>query len=179
MTVVVFILTGVLLVVIQTVADLVYPLELYNPDLYYLLIAFLAFRLDLFRSLLIVFPISWTLDIVSGIFLGFYPVLCFGGYFFLKIAADRLPVKTSYYHIPFVALSYVLVSLLLYLVISFFSPESLADGSWKKLAVRAVLILVLAPPFFRLFERIYSAVTERNRHHHGRLFTLKRGNRYR
>ena len=179
MVVPIFILVGMVLIVIQTSANLIYPLETFNPDLFYLLIAYIAFRFDLFRGLLILFPVSWMLDIVSGIFLGYYPFLCFGGYFFLKIAARQLPITTSYYRLPFVALSYLLVSWLLYLIISVVAPEALADGSWRQLLIRALLIMILAPPFFRFFETINSVVSNPDRGTGSRVFRLKKGNRYR
>ncbi len=177
MVVLTFIVAGMMLVIFQASINLIYPLEAANPDLYFILVAYLAYRLDLFRSMVILFPVSWMLDIVSGIFLGFYPLLCFGGYFLLKIVADQLPVRTSYYQVPFVGICYLLISWLLYILISFFSPDALAGGSWSKILVRALLVIFFTPPFFRFFDTVRNAVAD-----HGtkrKLFKMRTGNRYR
>ena len=51
-----FILIGLLLVVLQTSLMMVNPVWVGSPDLYYILVAYLAYRFDLLRSLIIIFP---------------------------------------------------------------------------------------------------------------------------
>ena len=73
-----FIVLGVLLVILQTTLCMPTPVWLLAPDFYYILVGYLAYRLDLVRSLLIILPLGCTLDVLSGTVLGMYSILCFG-----------------------------------------------------------------------------------------------------
>ena len=95
-----FIVTGLLLIILQTTICMPTPIWLPAPDFYYVLVAYLAFRLDLLRSLIILFPLVCILDVLSGTILGMYALLCFSGYFltsagFRKTAGQRAVVSGS------------------------------------------------------------------------------------
>ena len=71
---------GLLLIGLQTTLLMVHPLWIAAPDLYFVLVAYLAYRHDLFRSLIILFPLSLIFDVLSGVLLGMYPALLSWGF---------------------------------------------------------------------------------------------------
>ncbi len=152
MVVIHFIIVGLLLVVVQTTLFMPNPVWLLAPDLYYVLVAYLAFRLDLLRGLIILFPLACILDVLSGTVLGMYALLCFGAYFFLRQVSARLPINEVLYQIPLIALSYPAISWLVYVLLDFLGPGQQAAWSWWKIGVRAVLVAACTFPLFFLFD---------------------------
>jgi rod shape-determining protein MreD len=177
MVVVAYTLLGVFLVVLQTTILMVNPLWVGAPDLYYILVAYLAYRMDILRGLIILFPLSWAMDVLSGVVLGTYPALCIIAFVLLKVTAVKMPVRESLYQIPFIGVSYLVVSKFVYMILSFLEPGVLAPWSWPTVLLRVALLVVLAFPLFRLFEFV-------NRRLQGSLIPFKMlrvqsGNRYR
>jgi rod shape-determining protein MreD len=152
MVVVHFIIVGVLLVILQTTIFMRTPISLLSPDLHYVLVAYLAFRLDLLRSLIILFPLVCVLDVLSGMVLGMYALSCFGGYFLLRQVSTRLPVNEVLYQIPLIALSFIAISWAVYLFLNVFAPGQQIAWSWWKMVVRMALVAVATYPLFLLFD---------------------------
>ena len=177
MVVVAFIIIGLLLIVLQTTLFMVNPVWVAAPDLYYILVAYLAYRLDLLRGLIIIFPLSWTLDVFSGVVLGTYPTICFGAFFLLKFMAEKVPVRESLYQIPLVGVSYLVVSKVVYLGLLFFEPGAAAPWSWIDMGIRVALMMLLAFPLFRFFEFVYKRFQTTFIPY--KLLRVKAGNRYR
>lgn len=177
MLVIVFMMLGLVLIVLQTTVFMLNPLWVASPDLYYILVAYLAYRLDLLRGLIIIFPLSWTLDVFSGVVLGTYPTICFGAFFLLKIMAAKIPVRESLYQIPMIGVSYLVISRVVHLGLSFFEPGAIAPWSWVDMGIRVSLMILLAFPLFRFFEMIYK------RFHRSfipyKILRVRAGNRYR
>jgi len=177
MVVVIYIALGLLLVVLQTSVFMVNPLWVAAPDLYFILVAYLAYRFDLLRSLIIIFPLSWMLDVVSGVVLGMYPAICFGAFLLLKILSEKVPLRESFYQVPMIGVSYLIISRIVYMFISFFEPGVLTPWSWPEMLVRIGMMILLAFPMFRLFEYI-SKHPQRSFLPY-RLLRVRAGNRYR
>lgn len=177
MVVLVYIILGLLFVVLQTTVFMVHPLWVPAPDFYYILVAYLAYRFDTIRSLVILFVVSWIMDILSGVVIGMYPAICFGSFFLLKAMSTKVPLRESIYHIPMIGVSYLVVSKIVYLGILVFEPGVLAPWSWPEMLIRTFLIIILAPPLFRILEFF------NNRLQRGiipyKLLRVKAGNRYR
>jgi rod shape-determining protein MreD len=154
MLVISLLLLGVLLVVIQTTFCMPTPVWLPAPDFYFVLVGYLAYRLDLVRSLLILLPLGCILDVLSGTVLGMYSVICFSGFFLLRFASDKLPVRESLYQIPLLGLSYLIVSWGVYLLMQALGLSALiAWSSWKML-VRTFLVMAFSYPLFLLFDLV-------------------------
>ena len=177
MFVLIFFLLGLLLIILQTTVFMINPVWNGAPDLYFILVAYLAYRHDLFRSLIVLFPLAMIFDVLSGLVLGMYPALFILGYFFLKVMSDRLPVRESFYQVPMIGVGYLLVNWLVYVCMSFAVPSILVPWSWPIMFMRAALVVLLSFPLFRLFEffnrRIEGKFTG---FYKGR---LRSGNRYR
>jgi rod shape-determining protein MreD len=149
-----FIIIGLLLVIVQTTICMPTPVWLPAPDFYYVLVSYLAFRLDLLRGLIILFPLVCVLDVVSGTILGMYALLCFSGFVFLRQLSAKLPVNEILYQIPLAGMSYLVVSWGVYLFLELLQPGQQVTWSWWKMIVRALLVTVFSYPLFFLFDVI-------------------------
>lgn len=147
-----FVVVGVVLAVLQTTLCMPTPTWLLAPDLYYVLVAYLAFHLELPRSLIVLFPLVCVLDVLSGTILGMYALICFSGHLLLRLLAAKLPVKQYLYQVPLVGLSYVAVSWAVYLLLELLEPGQQVAWSWWKMLVRTVLVTALSYPLFLLFD---------------------------
>ncbi len=172
-----FFFLGLLLIGLQTTLFMVHPFWTAAPDFYFVLVAYLAYRHDVLRSLIILFPLSLIFDVLSGVLLGMYPALFILGFLLLKFMASRLPVRESLYQVPMIGVSYLLVSWLVYVFMSFAAPSSLVTWSWPVMLLRAGFVILCAFPLFRFFEFF-------SRRIQGKFSTLRKmrirsGNRYR
>ncbi len=149
-----FLIVGVLLVVIQTTFCMPSPVWLLAPDFYFILVGYLAYRLDLVRSLIILLPLACTLDVLSGTVLGMYAIICFSGFFLLRFAANKLPVHESLYQIPLLGLSFLVVSWCAYLFVQGMDKAELIAWSTWKMMIRALLVMAFSYPLFLLFDLI-------------------------
>jgi len=168
---------GLLLIGLQTTLFMLNPLWSAAPDFYFVLVAYLAYRHDLLRSLIILFPLSMIFDVLSGLLLGMYPALFILGFLMLKFMASHLPVRESLYQIPMIGVSYLLVNWLVYVFMSFAASSVLVPWSWPLMLMRAGLVVLFAFPLFRFFEffsrRVEGKFSPLNK------MRLRSGNRFR
>ncbi|MCL7488050.1 MAG: hypothetical protein M8357_07760 [Desulfobulbaceae bacterium] len=157
----VFILIGLALIVIQTSVLMVNPVWVASPDLYYILVAYLAYRFDLLRSLIILFPLSWIMDVFSGVTIGTYPAICFGSFVLLKIIDVKIPVRESLYQVPLMGVSYLVVHKVVYTFFSFVNPDSIGPWSWPEIFVKILLLVLFAFPLFRFFEYMHQRLQKK------------------
>lgn len=154
MVVVKFTLVGLLLVVLQTTILVPASSWFPPPDLAFVLVAFLAFRLDLLHSLIVLFLLSCVLDVVCGTVLGSNALICFGGFFLLKLVAGRLPARETLYQIPLIGAAYLITHWVVYLLLDFLMRDEIVPWSWWQMASRAVFVIILAYPLFFFFEKV-------------------------
>jgi rod shape-determining protein MreD len=177
MIIVAFFLIGLTLIILQTTVFMPHPVWIFSPDLYYILVAFLAYRMDPVRSLLVLFPLSWVLDVFAGTILGTFPAICIIGYIFLHMLNLKLPVRASLYQVPLVGVSFLFVTWLVHLALDFFEPGAALGWSWPQSIVRAVMIVVFTFPLFRFFEWLLGHMSKPSSGFS--LFRVKGGNRRR
>ncbi len=177
MFVIVFFLFGLFLIVLQTTIFMMSPVWSATPDLYFILVAYLAYRHDILRSLIVLFPLAMIFDVLSGLVLGMYPAIFILGFFLLKFMSDRLPVRESFYQLPMIGVSYLLVNWLVYVCMSFAVPSLLVPWSWPEMFMRAGLVILFSFPLFRIFEFIHRRIEGKfTGLYKGR---IRSGNRYR
>ncbi|MCI5207262.1 MAG: hypothetical protein D3910_00355 [Candidatus Electrothrix sp. ATG2] len=146
-----FIAVGLFLVIVQTTLFMPSPLWVASPDLYYILVGYLAYNFTFLRGIVILLPISMVLDVYSGTIIGMYPAFCYLGYFLLKFMAAKMPIRKSLYQLPLVALSYLAVHWGLRLFLDFFQPQMIASREWLPLLLRVFLIYLFSFPLFYFF----------------------------
>jgi rod shape-determining protein MreD len=152
---------GIAIIVAQTTLLQLFPLWLGRPDFVFILVAFAGYRFAWIPGIILVFALGWIMDIVTGIHLGFYPLLCLITFSVLKVLTSNSPVKESTYQIPLVGASYFLMQMFFYFVYSLTLPEELPEWSWGVTTQRTALVVVSAAPLFLLFNSLFEYVQKR------------------
>jgi rod shape-determining protein MreD len=152
---------GIALIVVQTTLLQSLPLFLGRPDFVFILVAFTAYRFAWIPGIALVFTLAWIMDVVVGIHLGFYPLVCLITFAALKLLTNKIPVKESTYQIPLVGLSYFLIQMFLYFSYSMTLPEDLPEWSWGLTLQRTGLVVAAAIPLFVLFSSLFEYLQKR------------------
>jgi len=152
---------GIAIIVAQTTLLQLLPLWMGRPDFVFILVAFAGYRFAWVPGIILVFTLGWIMDIVAGIHLGFYPLLCLITFSVLKLLTTNSPIKESTYQIPLVGASYFLMQMFFYFVYSLTLPEELPEWSWGVTAQRTALIVVSAAPLLLLFNSLFEYVQKR------------------
>ena len=149
-----FLLLGVVLLIAQTTIFQMMPQWLGRPDLLFLLVIFLAYRIDIIRGAALTFMLGLLMDIFSGIFLGLYPVVYLLIFFFLKAISRHVAFGESAYQGPLVAASYLLATTGLFVFATILSPDNTPNWSWGIILLQVLLISVISIPLFGLFDYV-------------------------
>ncbi len=158
-----FWMLGIALIVTQTTLMQLFPLWFGKPDFVFILVAFAGYRFAWIPGILLVFSLGWVVDVVAGIYLGFYPLLCLLTFTILKLLTNNSPVKESTYQIPLVGASYFLMQMFFYFVYSLTLPEELPEWSWGVTTQRTALIVISAAPLFLLFNSLFEYMKKRRK----------------
>ncbi|TKB23558.1 rod shape-determining protein MreD [Desulfopila sp. IMCC35006] len=150
-----FWLLGIVLIVLQTTLMQSLPLWLGRPDFLFILVTFIAYRFAWVPGIVLVFTLGWVMDVLVGLYLGFYPLMCLFTFAALKFLTNKSPIKESTYQIPLVGLSYFLVQIILYCVYSLALPEELPEWSWGITLQRTALQVAAAIPLILLCSSLY------------------------
>ncbi len=177
MAVLVFFFTGIFLIVIQTTVFMFNPLWVVSPDLYFILVAFLAYRFDLLRSLIIIILLGWYFDIVSGTITGTYPAMCLVAYLLLRFVSVKMVLRESLYQIPLACVCYLFVTWIFQILLSFFSQDIFVPWSWPIMVAKTMLLFVFSFPLFFVFEHMRKKMESKAAPF--RLLRVKSGNRRR
>lgn len=159
--VLVFWLLGISIIVLQTTVLQYLPLWLGRPDFIYIFVAFIAYRFAWIPGIFLVFTLGWILDVVAGIQLGIYPLMCLLTLTGLKLLTNKSPVKETTYQIPLVGVSYFLVQMFMYFISSLSAPDLLPEWSWGVTLQRTALVMVSAIPMFLLCNTFYEHLLKR------------------
>ncbi|MCI5116403.1 MAG: hypothetical protein D3913_00275 [Candidatus Electrothrix sp. LOE1_4_5] len=172
-----FILVGLFLVIVQTTLFMPSPLWLVAPDFYYILVGYLAYNFTFLHGMVVLLPISMVLDVYSGTVIGMYPALCYLGYFLLRLIVAKIPVPKSLYQLPCIALSYLVVSWFLMLLLDLFQPQAISSWEWLPILFRVFLIYIFSFPLFRFFTFLDKKI--RGKISSARFTRSKHGNQFR
>jgi rod shape-determining protein MreD len=157
----IFWLLGIALIVVQTTLLQSLPLWLGRPDFVFILVAFIAYRFAWIPGIVLVLSLSWIIDVVAGVYLGLYPLLCLLTFTALKLLTSKSVIKESTYQIPLVGLSYFLVQMFLYFTSSMALPEDMQEWSWGLTLQKTALLVVVAIPLFLLFSSLHEYLQKR------------------
>ena len=154
---------GIALIVAQTTLLQFFPLWTGRPDFVFILVAFTGYRFAWIPGIILAFSLGWIMDVVTGIYLGFYSLLCLLTFTALKVLTSNSPVKESTYQIPLVGGSYFLIQMFFYFIYSLILPEVLPEWSWSETTRRTALIVISAVPLFLLFNSLFEYVQKRRK----------------
>lgn len=155
-----FFLVGISLIVAQTSILHFFPSWMGKPDLIFILITFFAYRFDWFRGLLLVLTFGWIMDVVSGLYLGTYPLLYFFLFVFLKLFKEHSPVKEVVYQIPLVGLAFFGGYSCLYSFYFVALPGVLSEWSWITMARQTLILIVATIPCFLLCNKLFEQISK-------------------
>lgn len=156
-----FLLVGIALVVVQTSISQFLPSWLELPDLIFILIAFIAYRFDWLRGLLLVIVFGWIMDVVSGLYLGTYPLLYLFLFISLKIFKENSPVKEVAYQIPLVGIAFFAGYSCLYSFYYLALPGILPEWSWIRILQETFILIVATIPCFLLYNSLFEQMSKR------------------
>ena len=156
-----YLLLGILLIVAQTSILQLCPSWMGAPDLIFILITFFAYRFDWLRGLFLVLVFGWIMDVVSGLYLGTYPLLYLFLFVFLKIFKESSPVKEIVYQIPLVGVAFFVGYSGFYIFYSLSLPGILPEWSWSLMIRQALIVVLAAIPCFLLYNKLFEQISRR------------------
>jgi len=161
MPVISYFFLAVFLLILQTSLLTILPEWAGSPDLFFVLIVFVAIRLKLVHGAVLLLVLGLIMDIFSGIFLGIYPITYLLLFFLLHGLSRRLAIHEVVHRIPLVIISYLFVNSLLYSFASYLSPENELVWNWKEILMEMLLLAIITLPLFTLFESLDAFLTPR------------------
>ncbi len=147
-----FIILGTVLLVLQTSFLPLLPGWFAKLDPLFVLVVFVAVRIDPYRGALLVIYFGMLTDIFSGIYSGLHPVVYLTLHFFIKLLSRPLVLNEPPHQIPLVLSSYFFVLSLTHLITSFLSPDVASLWNWKEIIVRLLLLALITMPLFSLYD---------------------------
>lgn len=159
-----FVVLGILLIVLETTLLQSFPAWIGRPDFVYILVAFSAYRFAWLPGLLLTFILGWTMDSLTGINLGVYPLECLTVFACLKALTTNNPLRASTYQVPLVGLSYFVVQVATYFLYSFTLPDFLPEWSWGRIFGETGILVVATIPCFLLLNALSEYLQIRKLH---------------
>ena len=144
----IFLLLGATLLTIQTTIFTMLPSWMGNPDLLFLLVVFIAIRLDLFPGALLALFFGMMTDIFAGVFLGLFPVIYLLLFFLLQGLSRLLIIDESVHQAPLAAASYLFTNICIFLFAKILAPEAPITWSWRAIILGTLILAVIAIPFY-------------------------------
>lgn len=156
-----FFLVGISLIISQSSIFCFVPSWFGRPDLIFILIAFIAYRFEWLRGLWLVLVFSWIMDVISGLYLGTYPLLYLFLFVSLKIFKEKSPVKEVAYQVPLVGVAFLVEYSGMYFVYSLVLPGVLPEWSWAKILQQTLILIVATIPCFLLYNSLFEHMSKR------------------
>lgn len=169
---------GAFLLTLQTSLFTYLPEWMGNPDLLFILIVYLAVRMDTYRGAVLTLLYGLLMDIFSGIFLGLYPTVFLGLFFVIKAISRHIVITETTHQVPVVAASFILYSIFVYVFSSMLAPGDPLIWSWRDLLLQLLILSVLTMPFFHIYEIIIAFIGRRSGKRQSLLKVRKSGNRF-
>ena len=162
MLVSVFFFLGVFLLILQTTLFQILPEWAGKPDLLFVLIVFLAIRVDVIKGAVLVLLFGLLMDIFSGIYLGLHPVIYLMLFFALNGITKHLAINESIHQVPLVVISYLLACNGIYIFASILSPDNDLVWSWSRLLLQIVILAIITAPLFKIYGWTLSLLENRS-----------------
>lgn len=170
MFITVFIILGAFLLVLQTTIFVRIPHWLGNPDLLFLLVLFIATKVDNYRGIILTMIFGLMMDIFSGFVPGLFPAVYLGLFVTIKYISRSVIVDEPIHQPPLAAACYLSCSGAIYLYMTIFNPGTDIFWSWRDLLLQMFILAILALPSFHLLGRLASKVNNDS----SRIFSLHR-----
>jgi rod shape-determining protein MreD len=154
MFIVIFLLLGILIIIVETTFLQFMPVWLGKPDILFLLIVYISCQAEIIRGLAVILLLGLLMDVFSGVYLGFYPVIYLLVFAFIKGISRKIAINEFAYQVPLAIISYLLVSIGMFVFSYSQGPEELYQWSWGTVILQLLMLAVIGAPVFGVFDAI-------------------------
>ena len=124
MLITVFIILGAFLLVVQTTIFVRTPQWLGNPDLLFLLVLFMATKIDNYRGIILTMIFGLMMDTFSGFVPGLFPAVYLGLFVTIRYVSRHVIIDEPTHQPPLAAACYLTNSGAIYLYMTIFNPST-------------------------------------------------------
>jgi rod shape-determining protein MreD len=171
MLITIFIILGALLLIVQTTIFVRLPYWLGRPDLLFLLVLYMATKIDNYRGIILTMICGLMMDIFSGFVPGLFPAVYLGLFVSIKYLSRQVIVDEPTHQPALAAASYLACSGAIYLYMAIFNSGTDIVWSWHDLFLQMVILAILSLPSFHLLGRLVAGINSDR----SRLFARRRG----
>ena len=154
MFIILFLILGILILVLQTTVLQLLPAWLGKPDILFLLVVYISCQAELFRGSVLILLLGLLMDVFSGVFLGFYPVIYLLVFAFIKSISSRVAINEFAYQVPLALVSYLFVSIGMFLFTFSLGPDAPPQWSWGTILLQLLMLAVIGGPVFAFFDAV-------------------------
>jgi len=156
MFIIIYLILGILILVLQTTFMQLLPVWLGKPDILFLLIIYLSCQSDVIRGSVVILLLGVLMDVFSGVFLGLYPVVYLLVFAFIRGISRRVAINEFAYQVPLAVISYLFVSIGMFLFSYSMAPETPPQWYWGTILLQLLMLAVIGAPVFGIFDSIMS-----------------------
>jgi cell shape-determining protein MreD len=94
------------------------------------------------------------MDVFSGVFLGLYPVIFLLVFAFIRGISRRVAINEFAYQVPLALISYLFVSIGMFLFSYSLAPDTPPQWSWGTIVLQLLMLAVIGGPVVGIFDSI-------------------------
>ncbi len=176
MFILIFLILGILVLVVQTTFLQLLPAWLGQPDILFLLIVYIACQKEILAGAVIILLLGLLMDVFSGVYLGLYPVIYLLVFAFIKGVSRKITINQFAYQVPLAVVSFLLVSIFMFLFSYSLAPDSPPQWSWGPIILQLLMLAVVGAPVFGSLDAVMNFY--RSTAASGRILGTKSSNRF-
>jgi rod shape-determining protein MreD len=154
MFIVIFLFLGILILILQTTFLQLLPVWLGKPDILFLLIVYISCQPEILRGSVVILLLGLLMDVFSGVFLGLYPVIFLLVFAFIRGISRRVAINEFAYQVPLALISYLFVSIGMFLFSYSLAPDTPPQWSWGTIVLQLLMLAVIGGPVVGIFDSI-------------------------
>ena len=154
MFIVIFLFLGILILILQTTFLQLLPVWLGKPDILFLLIVYISCQPEILRGSVVILLLGLLMDVFSGVFLGLYPVIFLLVFAFIRGISRRIAINEFAYQVPLALISYLFVSIGMFLFSYSLAPDTPPQWSWGTIVLQLLMLAVIGGPVVGIFDSI-------------------------
>jgi rod shape-determining protein MreD len=154
MFIVIFLFLGILILILQTTFLQLLPVWLGKPDILFLLIVYISCQPEILRGSVVILLLGLLMDVFSGVYLGLYPVIYLLVFAFIRGVSRRVAINEFAYQVPLALISYLLVSIGMFLFFYSLAPDTPPQWSWGTIVLQLLMLAVIGGPVVGIFDSI-------------------------
>jgi len=143
---------GIIIITLESTLLVKLPGWIGRPDLLFILLAWLAIRFSGIRETILIILLGLTLNVVSGVNTGIYPVAYLFTFILIRWAINNLNLDSNNHQAAMITLAYVIFYLTVWLLSTLTpNPEMIP---WRRAIPELVALTVLSFPLMHIFDRV-------------------------